>query len=61
MGPYRPASRPVDRRPWEIGLDPSSPFDARGNQSQPVPETDVELGHFTDPEGHLIGLVRETS
>jgi len=51
----------VDRRPWEIGLDPSSPFDARGNQSQPVPETDVELGHFTDPEGHLIGLVRETS
>ena len=24
----------------------------------PVPGTDVELGQFTDPEGHLIGLMR---
>lgn len=24
----------------------------------PVPGTDRELGHFTDPEGHVIGLTR---
>ena len=26
-----------------------------------VPGTDVELGHFTDPEGHLIGVTKATS
>ena len=26
-----------------------------------VPGTDIELGHFTDPEGHLIGVVKSTS
>ncbi|MGH2712850.1 MAG: VOC family protein [Thermoleophilaceae bacterium] len=26
-----------------------------------VPGTDVELGQFTDPEGHLIGLTRAAS
>ena len=26
-----------------------------------VPGTDVELGQFTDPEGHLIGLLRAAS
>jgi len=26
----------------------------------PVPGTSVELGQFTDPEGHLIGLMRGT-
>jgi predicted enzyme related to lactoylglutathione lyase len=24
----------------------------------PVPGTDIELGQFTDPEGHLIGLTK---
>jgi hypothetical protein len=24
----------------------------------PIPGTDIEIGHFTDPEGHLVGLVR---
>ena len=24
----------------------------------PVPGTDLELGQFTDPEGHLIGLMK---
>jgi predicted enzyme related to lactoylglutathione lyase len=24
----------------------------------PVPGTDIELGQFTDPEGHLIGLMK---
>ena len=23
-----------------------------------VPGTEIELGHFTDPEGHVIGLVK---
>ena len=27
----------------------------------PVPGTPVELGQFTDPEGHLIGLTKATS
>jgi predicted enzyme related to lactoylglutathione lyase len=27
----------------------------------PVPGTDVELGQFTDPEGHLIGVTKATS
>jgi predicted enzyme related to lactoylglutathione lyase len=22
-----------------------------------IPGTDIDIGHFTDPEGHLIGLV----
>ena len=26
-----------------------------------VPGTDVELGQFTDPEGHLIGLTKASS
>jgi uncharacterized protein len=26
-----------------------------------VPGTDLELGHFTDPEGHLIGLTKSAS
>lgn len=26
-----------------------------------VPGTDIELGHFNDPEGHLIGLVKSAS
>ena len=26
-----------------------------------VPGTDIELGHFTDPEGHLIGLTKSAS
>jgi uncharacterized protein len=26
-----------------------------------VPGAEVELGQFTDPEGHLIGLTRATS
>jgi predicted enzyme related to lactoylglutathione lyase len=26
-----------------------------------VPGTDLELGQFTDPEGHLIGVVRAVS
>jgi uncharacterized protein len=26
-----------------------------------VPGTEVELGQFTDPEGHLIGLTRATT
>jgi predicted enzyme related to lactoylglutathione lyase len=26
----------------------------------PVPGTEVELGQFTDPEGHLIGVMRST-
>jgi predicted enzyme related to lactoylglutathione lyase len=26
-----------------------------------VPGTDVELGQFTDPEGHMIGLTKATS
>ena len=26
-----------------------------------VPGTDIELGQFTDPEGHLIGLIRAAS
>ncbi|MGH2920126.1 MAG: VOC family protein [Solirubrobacteraceae bacterium] len=26
-----------------------------------VPGTDIELGQFTDPEGHLIGLMRTVS
>ena len=26
-----------------------------------VPGTDVELGQFTDPEGHVIGLIRTAS
>lgn len=26
-----------------------------------VPGTDIELGQFTDPEGHLIGLIRTAS
>jgi uncharacterized protein len=26
-----------------------------------VPGTDLEIGQFTDPEGHLIGLVRTVS
>ena len=25
-----------------------------------VPGTEIELGQFTDPEGHLIGLVKAT-
>jgi predicted enzyme related to lactoylglutathione lyase len=25
-----------------------------------IPGTDIEIGHFTDPEGHLIGLVQAT-
>jgi uncharacterized protein len=27
----------------------------------PVPGTDVELGQFTDPEGHLVGLTKAAS
>ena len=27
----------------------------------PVPGTDLELGQFTDPEGHLIGLMKAAS
>jgi uncharacterized protein len=27
----------------------------------PVPGTEVELGQFTDPEGHLIGLTKAAS
>ena len=26
-----------------------------------VPGTEIELGQFTDPEGHLIGLVKATT
>jgi hypothetical protein len=26
-----------------------------------VPGTDIEIGQFTDPEGHLIGLMRTAS
>jgi predicted enzyme related to lactoylglutathione lyase len=26
----------------------------------PVPGTEIELGQFTDPEGHLIGLTKAT-
>ena len=26
-----------------------------------VPGTEIELGHFTDPEGHLIGLTKSWS
>ena len=26
-----------------------------------IPEAGIEIGHFTDPEGHLIGLVRPLS
>jgi len=25
-----------------------------------IPGTDIDIGHFTDPEGHLIGLVQAT-
>ena len=25
-----------------------------------IPGTDIDIGHFTDPEGYLIGLVRAT-
>jgi uncharacterized protein len=24
----------------------------------PIPGTEIEIGHFTDPEGHLIGVVQ---
>ena len=27
----------------------------------PVPGTEIELGQFTDPEGHLIGLMKSSS
>jgi len=27
----------------------------------PVPGTDIEIGQFTDPEGHLIGLMRSAA
>jgi uncharacterized protein len=27
----------------------------------PVPGTEIELGQFTDPEGHLIGLTKAAS
>src|SRR5262245_24403769 len=27
----------------------------------PVPGTDVEIGQFTDPEGHLIGLMKSAA
>jgi uncharacterized protein len=27
----------------------------------PVPGTEIELGQFTDPEGHLIGLTKSAS
>ena len=26
-----------------------------------VPGTEIELGHFSDPEGHLIGVVKQES
>jgi predicted enzyme related to lactoylglutathione lyase len=26
----------------------------------PIPGTDTMIGHFTDPEGHLIGVVQAT-
>jgi predicted enzyme related to lactoylglutathione lyase len=26
-----------------------------------VPGADVELGHFSDPEGHVVGVVKPTS
>ncbi len=26
-----------------------------------VPGTEIELGHFSDPEGHVIGVVKEGS
>ena len=27
----------------------------------PVPGTDIEIGQFTDPEGHLIGLMKSAA
>ena len=29
-----------------------------GSGPAPVPGTQIELGQFTDPEGHLIGLMK---
>jgi len=26
----------------------------------PIPGTDIAIGHFTDPEGHLVGVVQAT-
>ena len=26
----------------------------------PIPGTDIQIGHFTDPEGHLVGVVQAT-
>jgi hypothetical protein len=34
---------------------------AQGRRPAPVPGTEVELGQFTDPEGHLIGLTKAAS
>jgi uncharacterized protein len=27
----------------------------------PIPGTDIQIGHFTDPEGHLVGVVQAAS
>ena len=26
----------------------------------PIPGTNIQIGHFTDPEGHLVGVVQAT-